>query len=778
MKGVLWLITVAVAWWFPQGGAPAFPGECQSSCGNVNIYYPFGLETNCVRSADFLLNCTNIEGSGVQLLSGNLTIRSISVGDSTMVVNLPEAYECYNQNGTLANNSRLAIGLSSNPRYRISETQNKLTVLGCDTLASVANSKGAFGSGCISYCSDNVNITEKTTCSGQGCCQASIPKGLRTLSISISPTDQNGSNSPPNRCVRAFVVDNKSFNISNWTLPSFEDVGNTPSLVLDWMVEPDVNCRKAERNKASYACGSNTKCESFGSGYRCVCNRGYEGNPYNRKVGCTDINECKDRKTYPCHGKCKNMPGNYTCLCRLGKKGNAKKSCKVSALGITVPVLAVSFFGMTMTASVSFTMRVRLKMINFKRNGGEFFQERKVRIFPELELAKATNNYNDCNKLSNNSFGSVYKGTLEEHRDTMVIRDTVVVVKKPKDVDKSLLNTKFQSELEILMNIRCKNVVKLKGICLETKIPSLVYEYVPNGTLLEHIHPAESTRFKSSTIFNSWKSRFKIAAEAALALDYMHSSIQPPIFHGNIKSANILLDGNNSVKISDFGTSILISPEHRHIIATQKKDSLGYIDPEYLITGELTIQSDVYSFGVVLVELLTRKKLNATEPKLNASEPKNSITTIHRFISSVREMRALKDDTHESLADCEDTTSSLKRDTRESLFDFEDTTSSVKRDTGDPLSDVIDFEGASPDEKERVRRVAEIAERCLEQSGANRPQMNEVARLLADIATVEGENEDPKGTNVVDVSSFVQKNQDATSSCLSCLGLDSDSFCN
>ncbi|KAF7849213.1 hypothetical protein BT93_L1077 [Corymbia citriodora subsp. variegata] len=229
-----------------------------------------------------------------------------------------------------------------------------------------------------------------------------------------------------------------------------------------------------------------------------------------------------------------------------------------------------------MIASVSFTMRVRLKRINFRRNGGEFFLERKVRIFLELELAKATNNYDYRNKLGNGGFGSVHKGTLEKHKDTVVVWDTMVVVKKPKDVDKSLINKDFQRELEILMKTRCKNVVKLKGICLETKIPSLVYEYIPNGTLFRLIHQNEPTI--------SWEERFKIATEAAHALKHMHSK---KICHGNIKSATILLDQNNSVKISDFGTSILMSPKHRHIVATQKEDSSSYIDPEYLITREL-----------------------------------------------------------------------------------------------------------------------------------------------------------------------------------------------
>ncbi|KAF8022394.1 hypothetical protein BT93_F0049 [Corymbia citriodora subsp. variegata] len=697
MKGVYWLLMVAAAWWLRQGGAPPVPGECEHRCGRVAVPFPFGLETSCARSADFLLNCTNIEGGGIKLRWGNLTIRRISVRDSTMVASLPEAYKCYDQNGMLVNQSSSpAVDLSP-----ILETQNKLTVVGCNTFAVVADGEGKFRSSCTSHCSGNVDFANKTTCSGQGCCQASIPEGLQTLNVQISFIDPNVSAWQRGHCARAFVVADRSFNISDLTLPGFQDVGNNQDLVLDWMVESGVTCKNARSNR-SYACGKNADCKNYGngSGYRCVCRPGYDGNPYSPFEGCIDINECKDPETYPCDGKCVAFIEDARCVAFIEDARSES-------------VLAISFFGVTMTGSVSFTMRVRLKMINFRQNGGEFFLERKVQIFPELELAKATNNYDYHNKLGNGGFGSVHKGTLEKHRDTVVVQDTVVVVKKPKDVDKSLINKDFQRELEILMKSRCKNVVKLKGICLETKIPSLVYEYIPNGTLFQLLHQNELTI--------SWEKRFKIATEAALALDYMHSNT--PIFHGNIKSANILLDQNNSVKISDFGTSVLMSPKHRHIIATQKEDSLGYIDPEYLITRELKTESDVYSFGAVLVELLTRKKLYVTE----SGKP---INTIHCFISSVK---------------------------------------------GDTLSDVIDFEGASEDEVGKVQSIAEIVVRCLDPSSANRPAMSEVAKQLVSInpsSKVEEENEDLEDLEEEWDLEKVSCLEEATSSCLSCLGLD------
>ncbi|KAF8022388.1 hypothetical protein BT93_F0043 [Corymbia citriodora subsp. variegata] len=274
--------------------------------------------------------------------------------------------------------------------------------------------------------------------------------------------------------------------------------------------------------------------------------------------------------------------------------------------------------------------RRRIKQKNFHRNRGELLKHQRVQIFTEAELAKSTNNYDDSNKLGEGGFGSVYKARIAG--------DSVVAVKKPRDVHKSLIKGDFQHELQIVMQINHKNVVKLLGICLETRVPLLVYEYISND---------------------------------------------PPIIHGDIKSVNIVLDQNYSVKVSDFGTSVLISPECSNIVANEIQGTLDYINPEYLTTGMLTVKSDVYSFGVVLVELFTGKK-----PTSFITKSEESINIIHYFISSV------KDKT---------------------------------------LSNVINLEAASEDEMERVGMVSEIAMKCLDPSGVRRPAMREVAEQLASI---------------------------------------------
>ncbi|KAJ6311029.1 hypothetical protein OIU76_015701 [Salix suchowensis] len=207
---------------------------------------------------------------------------------------------------------------------------------------------------------------------------------------------------------------------------------------------------------------------------------------------------------------------------------------------------------------------------NFRENGGTVLKHQRVRIFSEADLTKATNNYDDGKKIGEGGFGSVYKGVLAD--------GTVVAVKKSKGVDKSQMNEDFQHEICVVSQVNHKNVVKLLGLCLETKVPLLVYEFISNGTLFKHIHD------KRSRILASWSNLLRIASEAALALDYLHSLADPPVIHGDVKSVNILLDDNYTAKVADFGASVLISPGQTNILVSKIQGTFGYLDPEYLLT--------------------------------------------------------------------------------------------------------------------------------------------------------------------------------------------------
>ncbi|KAL7196596.1 hypothetical protein ACSBR1_036578 [Camellia fascicularis] len=282
----------------------------------------------------------------------------------------------------------------------------------------------------------------------------------------------------------------------------FRDISNVKkelSAVLDWGVEERI-CESIETlSLSTYACGLNTKCvnSNNGPGYRCVCKPGYQGNPYlSQPQGCQDINECIDPKTYPCKWKCKNTPGNYTCHCPLGMFGDGKVACVgfrlisvVSGSSLSLSLSRIIIQNSTCYAVCGMAIIV---VIIILKNGGSLLKNQKIKIFTADELEKATNMYDKNQCLGQGGFGSVYKGTLPDKSLVDVKKANKVDKTQIKNLHKEAINKQVLHEINMISQVNHKHLVKLLGLCLETKVVLLGYEFISSGTLFKHLHVVHS----------------------------------------------------------------------------------------------------------------------------------------------------------------------------------------------------------------------------------------------------------------------------------------------
>lgn len=306
------------------------------------------------------------------------------------------------------------------------------------------------------------------------------------------------------------------------------------------------------------------------------------------------------------------------------------------------------------------------------KDSGGVPQLKGVKCFTFEEVKKHTNNFSESNYIGSGGYGKVYKGTLPDGQ--------LIAIKRAEQASKQGAH-EFKTEIEILSRFHHKNVVSLLGFCFRQGEQMLVYEYIPNGSLKESLSGKSGIKL-------DWKRRFRIALGAARGLQYLHDHVDPPIIHRDIKSNNILLDERLNAKVADFGLSKTMCEPEKGYVSTQVKGTMGYMDPEYYTTQQLTEKSDVYSFGVLLLELITAR------------------SPIVRGKYIVKELKQAIDKSKD-------------------MYNIDEFVDPVIRPNLTPIS---------------FRMFVDLAFTCLEEAGANRPTMREVVKRIENIMEIDGMN--------------------------------------
>ncbi|KAG6716966.1 hypothetical protein I3842_04G074200 [Carya illinoinensis] len=689
--------------------------SCPEDCGNkVSIPYPFGIGNGCSVGDWFEIVCRNDSYDPgfpkVPFLkwSEGLEVLEINITTSTVRVKYPTFSSCTNFRET-----RYYRELENSP-FVFSVNSNSFVVVGCNNSASMwsfSNDSISYGGRCTSPC-DRAQFTTGSHCNATNCCQTTIPaSNLHAISITI----ERGSsyNNGSNECKYAFLIDQNWFE-TNLTVPN---LNTSVPVVLKWGIDiTSFYSLPIRKNSMAREYKNGTYCyqdyptigKSLSSRdytVRCYCRSGYRGNPY-LLGGCQDIDECAYPRLNQCtyEERCENTEGYYRCIPPNYKN---KKPFIIIGVSTSFGVLFLIFGGWWSYKVIKKRRRVKRKEKFFKQNGGLLLEQQlstnnednveNIKLFNSKELEKATDRFSADRIIGHGGQGTVYKGMLADGR--------IVAIKKSNVIDEVKLQ-EFINEVVILSKINHRNVVKLLGCCLETEVPLLVYEFIPNGTLAQYLN-GQNEEFPPT-----WDMRLRIAIEVAGALFYLHSAASSPIYHRDIKSTNILLDEKYRAKIADFGISRSVAIDQTHL-STLVHGTFGYVDPEYFQSSQFTDKSDVYSFGVVLAELLTGKKAISS----TGMRDTKSLATF--FVSSME---------------------------------------------GNNLFDILDNQVLQEAEKEKIITVANLARRCLNLKGRKRPTMREVAMELEAIQMLQkASNLKQKYGEIEDVKIEISKQYDVFS---------------
>ncbi|XP_021719324.1 putative receptor-like protein kinase At4g00960 [Chenopodium quinoa] len=265
-----------------------------------------------------------------------------------------------------------------------------------------------------------------------------------------------------------------------------------------------------------------------------------------------------------------------------------------------IPV--VGFIVLLLCAITAFYIHKRRKTKQCSENDNATLESLQF----DLEYIKvATNNFSQDNWLGRGGFGIVYKGKLPDGKEVAVKRLVT------KDLGRGG-DEQFKNEILILAKLQHRNLVTLLGFCLEEDEMLLVYEFLPNNSLDYFIFDSSKRH-----TFLRWETRFKIINGIVRGLIYLHEQSRLRIIHRDLKAGNVLLDEEFNPKISDFGMARLFNIDQTQSVASKIVGTFGYMAPEYVLQGQVSMKSDVYSFGVLVLEIISGQKISSFRSEQN-----------------------------------------------------------------------------------------------------------------------------------------------------------------
>ncbi|XXG46359.1 hypothetical protein AAC387_Pa02g1224 [Persea americana] len=649
------LVSVAMFVWLLQfatfnkveGGDQAKPG-CNDTCGNVTIKYPFGIGKTCSLRESFEVNCTN----GVPTLANSNCSMAFSISeinfpnqvvlesDKIMAVHCADGY---------SSTSLRNVSFEFATPFVVSAVGNRFRAMGRQTEAYIADTDDGF----MSLCSTQCMISSGTKKGGGlGQCQIAVPGGMSGYKYNVTDLFDYKNHECSSTCSFAVLV-KEDFKFNN---PKKQEVNTADRypLVVEWEIPGTCGS-----NGTSSICGENASCNytetknascnytetNSGIGFHCYCKTDYEGNPY------------------------LNWPGG----CQAKDKGDGKwkKPLIIAAGVLSTAMVGASLYSYGSWSKMKAIAKLTFKLLQDLHNTGDV-------SFPDTPVFPDT--YSDVGDPSSFHFNEHdLKNAIKLYQQGQRIAiwasrrrvatanlpgHGVVEIRKYTVQERSHLPLFVKGVRTLSRTLTHANVATLLGI--STRECSLIYKHFSDRTLHDSLHSSPSDR-------PTWEERLKIAAGTARGLAFTHSK---GLYHGNVKSSNILIDEECNCKLVEFGVARVWRKN------TLLKSSRGYVDQEYmnLGTNQLIASMDVYSFGVVLVELITGQ-----DPSSKAFNRRGRRSLAMVFISAVDEGR---------------------------------------------LEEVVNHSIWAEERKEELLGVAELAKECLRQGRKERPKMQTVLNSL------------------------------------------------